>query len=70
MEHLGLPQYEVPDVEKKNAREYNDPLEGKEELQGWLERFFAPHNERFGRMMVKEMGYEEEDWSSVWSYNA
>eukprot|EP00579_Thalassiosira_antarctica_P002802 CAMPEP_0201878150 /NCGR_PEP_ID=MMETSP0902-20130614/9396_1 /ASSEMBLY_ACC=CAM_ASM_000551 /TAXON_ID=420261 /ORGANISM="Thalassiosira antarctica, Strain CCMP982" /LENGTH=685 /DNA_ID=CAMNT_0048405757 /DNA_START=45 /DNA_END=2099 /DNA_ORIENTATION=+ len=66
MEHLGLPQYEVPDVEKKNAREYNDPLEGKEELRGWLERFFAPHNERFGRMMVKEMGYDEEDWSSVW----
>jgi len=68
LKHLGLPQFEVPDVEKKNSREYNDPLDGKEELRGWLQRFFAPHNERFGRVMVEEMGCEEEDWINVWSY--
>ena len=68
MEHLGLPRFEVLDVEKKNSREYRDPLEGKSDLREWLQRFFAPHNERFGKMMVEEMGYEEEDWMNVWSY--
>ena len=69
MEHLGLPRFDVLDVERKNAREYKDPLEGKEELREWLQRFFAPHNERFGKMMVEEMGYdEEEDWLNTWSY--
>ena len=52
----------------KNAREYVDPLEGKEELRIWLQRFFAPHNERFGKIVVDEMGYEEEDWRNVWMY--
>ena len=68
MEHLGLPRFTVPDGEVKNAREYVDPLEGKEELRIWLQRFFAPHNERFGKIMVDEMGYEEEDWRNVWMY--
>mmetsp|Transcript_39857 Transcript_39857/g.67984 ORF Transcript_39857/g.67984 Transcript_39857/m.67984 type:complete len:666 (+) Transcript_39857:106-2103(+) len=70
MEHLGLPRFELKDVEKKNAREYNDPLEGKDKLRGWLERFFAPHNQRFCRMMVEDMGCEEEDWKDVWSYDS
>ncbi|KAL7531535.1 hypothetical protein ACHAXR_005313, partial [Thalassiosira sp. AJA248-18] len=70
IEHLGLPQFEVPDGEKKNSREYNDPLEGKEQLRGWLQRFFAPHNERFGKLLVEEMGYDEEDWKNVWSYSS
>ncbi|KAL3770165.1 hypothetical protein ACHAW5_009260 [Stephanodiscus triporus] len=69
MSHLGLPRFQVSDTSKKNSREYGDPLEGKDELRGMLERFFAPHNERFGRMMVEEMGYDEEEWGGVWSYD-
>eukprot|EP00804_Cyclotella_cryptica_P027780 CCRYP_009195-RB/>CCRYP_009195-RB protein AED:0.29 eAED:0.34 QI:0/0/0/1/0/0/3/0/675 len=65
MEHLGVPQFEVPDVDKKNAREYVDPLEEKEELKGWLKRFFAPHNERFGKMIVEELGISEIDASNI-----
>lgn len=68
VEHLGLPRFTVPDAEKKNSREYNDPLEGKEELRGWLERFFEPQNERFGKLLVEEMGYAKEDWMNVWNY--
>lgn len=68
--HLGLPRFEVPDGEKKNSREYRDPLDGKEELKGWMQRFFAPQNERFGKMLVEEMGYDEEEWRDVWSYKS
>ena len=68
MSHLGLPRFQVLDTSKKNSRKYKDPLEGKDELRGWLEHFFAPHNERFGRMMVEDMGYDEEEWRGVWSY--
>jgi len=67
LEHLGLPRFELPDVEKKNSRDYEDPLEG--DCRTWLERFFAPHNRRFGRMMVEEMGYAREDWLDTWSYS-
>ena len=59
----------MPDTEAKNAREYEDPLEGNPELRRWLQRFFAPHNERFGRMLVDELGYNEEDWRDLWSYD-
>ncbi len=69
MTHLGLPRFQVTDTSKKNSREYDDPLEGEDELRGWLERFFAPHNERFGRMMVEDMGYDEGEWRDVWSYD-
>lgn len=65
--HLGCPRFEVPDVDKKNARDYNNPFEGKDELKEWLQRFFAPHNERFGKMVVEELGYDENDWTDVWS---
>ena len=68
MEHLGLPRFEVADATTKNSREYTDPLEGKDELRGWLQRFFEPHNERFGKMMIEELGYDEVDWKNVWSY--
>ena len=68
MELLSLPRFEIPDAEKKNSREYEDPLKGKDELRGWLERFFAPHNERFAKMMIEEMGYEEADWDDLWTY--
>jgi hypothetical protein len=68
MIHLGLPQFEVHDTEKKNSREYIDPLEEKVELRTWLQRFFAPHNARFGKMMMEEMGYDEREWMDLWSY--
>ena len=68
MEHLGLPRFEVLDGTTKNSREYTDPLDGKNELRCWLQRFFEPHNERFGTMMIEELGYDEEDWKNVWSY--
>lgn len=68
MKSLGLPQFEVPDVDKKNAREYVDPFEGQEELKEWLKRFFSPQNERFGRMIVEELGYDENDWTDLWTY--
>jgi hypothetical protein len=67
LEHLGLPRFDVPDADKKNSREYNDPFEDKEDLKGWLERFFAPHNERFGNMIVEELGYDENDWTNLWT---
>ena len=67
-EFLALPRFEIPDAEKKNSREYQDPLRGKDELKGWLERFFLPHNERFAKMMIKEMDYKEEDWDRLWHY--
>lgn len=66
MEFLSLPRFEIPDAEKKNSRDYQDPLSEKDELRGWLERFFAPHNERFAKMMVNEMSYKEEDWANLW----
>ena len=66
LKHLELPQFKISDVEKKNSRSYDDPL-GKE-TRAWLERFFAPQNERFGRVMVEEMGYLKEDWWNPWSY--
>ncbi len=66
MEFLSLPRFEIPDAEKKNSRDYQDPLSEKDELRGWLERFFTPHNERFAKMMVNEMGYKEEDWANLW----
>ena len=66
--HLGLPTFEVLDVDKKNARDYHDPFEGKEKLKGWLQRFFAPHNERFGKMIVEDLSYDENDWSDLWTY--
>ena len=68
MEHLGLPRFEVADATTKNSREYNNPLDGKNELRDWLQRFFEPHNERFGKMMIEELGYDEDDWKNVWSY--
>jgi len=68
MEHLGLPRFEVLDATTKNSREYIDPLDGKNELRDWLQRFFEPHNERFGTMMIEELGYDEVDWKNVWSY--
>ena len=67
LEHLGLPRFEVPDAEKKNARDYNDPFEGKEELRAWLQRFFAPHNERFSTLIVEELGYDASDWTDLWA---
>jgi hypothetical protein len=73
MAHLGMPRFQVTDTSKKNSREYDDPLlgggEDGDELRCWLERFFAPHNERFGRMMVEDMGYDEGEWKDVWSYD-
>ena len=69
LQHLGLPRFDVSDVEKKNSREYVDPLEGKVELNEWLQRFFEPHNERFGRMLMEEMGYDEKDWTDIWRYD-
>ena len=66
--HLGLPRYELPDPGRRNSREYGDPLAGKAELRGWLERLFRPHNGRFGRMVVEELGYEGEEWGDPWSY--
>ena len=66
LEHLGLPRYEVSDVDKKNVRDYTDPFEGKDELKTWLHRFFAPHNERFGKLVVSELGYAEADWINLW----
>jgi hypothetical protein len=66
LEHLGLPRFEVPDVDKKNARDYVDPFEGKRELKEWLKRFFAPHNERFGKMVIEDLRYNEEDWKGLW----
>jgi hypothetical protein len=68
MSHLGLPRFQVEDASRKNSRDYDDPLEGKDELRGRLERFFDPHNERFGRMMVGDLGYDEKEWRDVWSY--
>ena len=68
LEHLGLPRYQVSDIDKKNARDYIDPFEGKDELKKWLHRFFAPHNERFGKLVVNELGYDEADWTNLWSY--
>ena len=68
MAHLGLPQFEVRDTEKKNAREYIDPLEGDAAVRTCLQRFFAPHNVRFGKMMVEEMGYDETEWMDLWKY--
>lgn len=67
LEHLGLPRFEVPDADKKNARDYSDPFDGKVELKDWLHRFFAPHNERFGKMVVEELGYNEHDWTNLWT---
>jgi hypothetical protein len=69
LQHLGLPRFDVPNMEKKNSREYVDPLEGKVELKEWLQRFFEPHNERFGRMLMEEMGYDEKDWTDIWRYD-
>ena len=68
MVHLGLPQFEVHDTEKKNSREYTDPLESNVEIRTWLQRFFAPHNARFGNMMKEELGYDEREWMDLWSY--
>ncbi len=68
MTHLGVPQFEVRDTEKKNSREYIDPLEGDAEVRTWLQHFFAPHNARFGKMMVEEMGYDEKEWIDLWKY--
>jgi hypothetical protein len=67
LEHLGLPRFEVPDVDKKNARDYNDPFDGNEGLKEWLQKFFAPHNERFGKMVVDELGYDEMEWTNLWT---
>ena len=66
--HLGLPKFNLPDSEKRNSREYGDPLGGKGELRGWLERLFKPHNERFGRLVVEELGYDWAEWKDPWSY--
>lgn len=66
LEHLDLPKFEIPNLEKKNARIYDDPLE--QNVRAWLESFFAPHNERFGKLLTSELGYEEDDWSNPWSY--
>ncbi|KAL3817461.1 hypothetical protein ACHAXA_001468 [Cyclostephanos tholiformis] len=68
MSHLGLPRFQVADTSRKNSRVYDNPLEGKDELRARLERFFEPHNERFGRMMVEHLGYDEGEWRNVWSY--
>lgn len=68
MVHLGLPQFEVHDTEKKNAREYTDPLEDNVEVRTWLQRFFAPQNARFGKMIVEELGYDEREWMNLWKY--
>jgi hypothetical protein len=68
MVHLGLPQFEVHDTDKKNAREYTDPLEDNVEVRTWLQRFFAPHNARFGKMIVEELGYDEREWMNLWKY--
>ncbi|KAL7541670.1 hypothetical protein ACHAWF_006993, partial [Thalassiosira exigua] len=59
--HLGLPRFDLPPdaPERSNAREYRDPLAGKDEVRAWLERFYAPQNRRFGRMMREEMGGDE-----------
>jgi len=66
LEHLDLPKFEIPNLEKKNARIYDDPLE--QNVCAWLENFFAPHNKRFGKLLTSELGYEEDDWSNPWSY--
>ena len=68
MSHLGLPRFTVLDTTKKNSRNYIDPLVDNNELRDYLQRFFTLHNERFSRMMIEDMGYNEVEWNGVWSY--
>jgi hypothetical protein len=68
MYHLGLPRFTLLDTSKKNSRDYTDPLVDNDELRDYLQRFFTLHNERFGRMMIEDMGYNEAEWNGVWSY--
>lgn len=60
-DRLDLPNHPVHDETPKNTRDYQ-PMD--EEIKGYLERFFEPHN----RKLAQVLGCEEEEWKNPWSY--
>jgi hypothetical protein len=61
--HLDLPNHPVDDDSAKNTRHYEpmDPV-----LQGYLQRFYEPHN----RILASVLGgFHSEEWANPWPYD-
>jgi hypothetical protein len=54
-DHIGLPFEEISDTEAKNKRTYQGSL--REETRVFLEKFYAPYNDRLFRFLDKKF-----DW--------
>ena len=74
--HLNLPPYTVQDESAHNTREYQ-PMPRR--VQQYLERFYEPHNRRFGQLVAKlnqhnnknknNCGNDDDVDECVWKYN-
>ncbi|KAL3817324.1 hypothetical protein ACHAXA_003947 [Cyclostephanos tholiformis] len=61
MSHLGLLQFQVADMLRKNLRNYNNPLVARTAI-------LQVHNKRFGWMIIEHLGYDKGEWRDVWNY--
>jgi len=54
-EFLGLPHYEIKNLQKKNVGEYNQM---NTDIRKWLIDYFKPHNEKLYKLLNRDFGWD------------